>query len=125
MEPAVLERLEDACDCSLDDATLKDSIISCPERAKIANFTSTLVYSTDDGERTASRVIDSFYDEIERGINTTLNLNGTETGIETTFEEEEEDGFELSDEALYGILFVAGFLSAIVIIGLVVAVILL
>ena len=124
MEPAVLERLEDACDCSLDDATLKDSIISCPERAKIANFTSTLVYSTDDGERTASTVIDSFYDEIDRGINTTLNLNGTETGIETTFEEE-EDEFELSAEALAGILFAAGFLSAIVIIGVIVAVILL
>ena len=125
MEPAVLERLEVACDCSLDDATLKDSIISCPERAKIANFTSILVYSTDDGELTASTVIDSFYDEIDRGINTTLNLNGTETGIETTFEEEGENEFKLSDEALNGILFAAGFLSAIVIIGFIVGVILL
>ncbi len=105
----MLARFEDTCNCTLGDAVLKESTLSCPLGTGRATFNTTLVYSSYDGSLVANTIVNWTLTEFNDRINRTLTVNGVALRIDIG-PPDEEDSFELTEEAKLGIAFVGGFL---------------
>ena len=109
-----MNRLEDTCNCTLVGASLKDSVLSCPEGARTAVFNTTLVYSNNDGSVLASDIVNQTLDEFNDRINRTLTVGNIDYRI-VIGPADPKSPFKLSTGAIIGISFSGGVLAASVI----------
>ena len=115
------KRFEEACDCSLEGSMFWQSSLVCDEEMGYLNVSTIFVYSNNDGDITASSVIDRYNGEISRGVNLFVRVNGERLGIGPR-EEPTEEG--LSTGAITGIVVgvVVGVLIMLVIVIIVIAI---
>lgn len=75
------------------------------------NVTSSLTYSSSDGNQTSSTIYQMLYAILNRGTSLSLRVSNQTLAIKWPLNEP-DNPFTLPDEALLAILFVSGFIAS-------------
>jgi hypothetical protein len=111
-EMSIKNQAETSCNCLIHNATFANSTLSCSNN--ILTFHSTLAYSSPDGSQTSSDIISRLFYDLANG--TVLNVNGVSLPA--------VDATCATTNGLLAGLFIAGFVIATFIFGLLTAMIL-
>ena len=73
----IIATIKDKCNCNLTQNNFEGSQVSCLGYGQFALFSSTLVYSNDEGTVLASTLVSMLHMELEATNGQALNLEGT------------------------------------------------
>ena len=115
IESAIKEHAQLSCSCLLVNASFKESSQSCSNN--ILTFSSTFIYAASDGLLTASEIVEQLEKDFSQGKNTTLIVNGQQLTVNDDVSQKENNNGILAG------LFFAGFISAIILCGIIIIII--
>ena len=115
IESAIKEHAQLSCSCSLINASFKESSQSCSNN--ILTFSTTFIYAASNGLLTASEIVEQLERDFSQGKNTTLTVNGQQLTVKDNVSQEENNNGILAG------LFFAGFISATILCGIIIIII--
>ena len=118
MESAIKERAQLSCSCSLVNGSFNDSSQLCSNNN--LTFSTTFIYSSSNGLLTASEIVEQLKTDFSQGRNTTLIVNGQKLKVITSTNLNQKENNNIG--ILTG-LFFAGFISATILCGIIIIII--